>query len=259
LWLVCEIIFVILHFSKESKNMGCIKLSILDQQYKSTELRVSYINKKLTLNFCAENLCSGTLLQYIDPSGMEIDDYFDIEGKYLGSDNAKTDNVRIIDRATWDANKTVNEDGSESIDHKTGNMESVALSESDMSDQQQLSVYQHYNPTDLPLKASGDDPGNKWGMSFVRKDGELSIDIKLEGNKNNKVSDNANEIINLFSHENKHYSDFKKMGESFNLWGNNPREQSAINAQMQHPSWNKTRLAFQNAMKNYGRRFGMTF
>jgi hypothetical protein len=51
--------------------MGCIKLHILDQQYKSTELKVSYINKKLTPNFCAENLYSGTLINYIDPDGNE--------------------------------------------------------------------------------------------------------------------------------------------------------------------------------------------
>ena len=49
--------------------MGCVKLHILDEQYKSTELQVSYINKKLTSNFYAENLRSGMLIRYIDPDG----------------------------------------------------------------------------------------------------------------------------------------------------------------------------------------------
>jgi len=35
--------------------MGCVKLHILDKQYKRTELTVSNINKELTSNFCAEN------------------------------------------------------------------------------------------------------------------------------------------------------------------------------------------------------------
>jgi len=38
--------------------MGCVKLHILDEQYKSAELKVSYINKKLTSNFCIENVRS---------------------------------------------------------------------------------------------------------------------------------------------------------------------------------------------------------
>lgn len=53
------------------KKMGCIKLHILDEQYKSTELRVSYINKKLTPNFCAENLRRWTLINAIDPDGRD--------------------------------------------------------------------------------------------------------------------------------------------------------------------------------------------
>ena len=35
--------------------MGCIKLSILDEQYKKTEIRVSYNKKELTFNFCDNN------------------------------------------------------------------------------------------------------------------------------------------------------------------------------------------------------------
>jgi len=53
------------------QKMGCVKLHILDEQYKSTELKVSYINKELTSNFCSENLRSGMLIKYIDPDGRD--------------------------------------------------------------------------------------------------------------------------------------------------------------------------------------------
>ena len=57
--------------------MGCVKLHILDEQYKRTELKVSYINKKLTLNNSVENACRVSLyvycgnnpVRYIDPDG----------------------------------------------------------------------------------------------------------------------------------------------------------------------------------------------
>jgi hypothetical protein len=54
--------------------MGCVKLHILDEQYKRTELKVSYSNKKLTSNFCTENLRSGMLIRYIDSDGRVVRD-----------------------------------------------------------------------------------------------------------------------------------------------------------------------------------------
>jgi hypothetical protein len=84
--------------------MGCVKLHILDEQYKCTELKVSYRQKELTPNFCAENLRSGMPINRIDPSGL-LDDWYEnangeikwtdyksqaemnsngVQGKYLG-------------------------------------------------------------------------------------------------------------------------------------------------------------------------------
>jgi hypothetical protein len=177
-----------------------------------------------------------------------------------------------MSQASWDANKTVNSDGSESIHHGTGNAESVAFSQSDMNTSQQLSVYQHYNPTDLPLAAAKDEKGMGMQFEATKKtdtypSGErrititTKININLNANKNGaKVGDHANEITSMFSHENKHYSDFKELG--FRAYSSTPepvRETRAINAQMQHPSWNNTRTGFQNAIKKYGKGFGMTF
>lgn len=51
--------------------MGCLKLHILDQQYKNAELKVSYINKELTLKNSAENVRSGKEYLY---NGKELQD-----------------------------------------------------------------------------------------------------------------------------------------------------------------------------------------
>ncbi|GHT00771.1 hypothetical protein FACS189421_13170 [Bacteroidia bacterium] len=52
--------------------MGCVKLHILDEQYKNTELRVSYFNKELTLNNSAENPRRWTLVRFVDPTGKDV-------------------------------------------------------------------------------------------------------------------------------------------------------------------------------------------
>jgi hypothetical protein len=51
--------------------MGCVKLHILDEQYKRTELRISYFNRELTANNSAENPRRCTLIRYIDPDGRD--------------------------------------------------------------------------------------------------------------------------------------------------------------------------------------------
>ncbi len=50
--------------------MGCVQLNILEQQYKRTELKVSYRNKELTLKNTVLNERSNILIRFIDPDGM---------------------------------------------------------------------------------------------------------------------------------------------------------------------------------------------
>lgn len=65
--------------------MGCVKLHLLDEQYKNTELKVSYINKKLALNNSAVNERRAILINYTDPTGMWIQ-YNDSTGSYRYND-----------------------------------------------------------------------------------------------------------------------------------------------------------------------------
>ena len=77
---------------------------------------------------------AGNPVMLVDPDGMRIDDYFNRLGEFLGSDDAETDNVRIISQKKWDDNKSVNKDDSETIDHKVGVENSDLHSESGISD-----------------------------------------------------------------------------------------------------------------------------
>jgi RHS repeat-associated protein len=202
-------------------------------------------------------------IRYIDPDGMVVDDYFNKGGKYLGSDEAKTDNVKIIDQKDWDNNKTVSSDGSESIKHITGNAISTDHSKSNITEEATLNVYNHYNSTGLELKAKQNEKGDG-GLTFhaKKKGGKTSerIDVKIEGNKRTKIADHANEIINSFTHEGQHYTDYQKLG--FDGYVNVPkekREQRAVSTQIKHTSYNGTRPSFQRAIESYGQKHGMIF
>ena len=71
--------------------------------------------------------------------------------------------------------------------------------------------------------------------------------VNVQENTNKLVSDHYNEIKNIFSHEEKHYSDFKKMGfEKYRDIGDNIRESRAIRHQMNQPTWNNTREIFRD-------------
>jgi len=52
--------------------MGCIKLSILDEQYKSG-IKVSSPQEELTPDFCVLNVRRDIVVKYVDPTGMVVE------------------------------------------------------------------------------------------------------------------------------------------------------------------------------------------
>ena len=216
--------------------------------------------------------CAWNPIKLVDPDGRMIDDYFTMEGKYLGSDNANTNYIRIIDEATWNTIKEKNGN----VDHDGAILVSRPFSEKSakMSKEAQLEIYQHYNPTGYSLvekkydENTSSNPGyttrfasTQEGATFV-----MCIEIKLKENstKNsvgNAVCDNADEIISLFVHENDHIQrglqmSFENLQKTINTRESLGKfESNAINAQRNHSSWKGCRDSFREGMDRYERRF----
>lgn len=209
------------------------------------------------------NYVQNNPLLRIDPTGT-IDDYFDQDGNYLGTDKAETDNVRIISREQWDLLKEIDSEGNETIDHDAGSSIGVIHSISGISEEASVNILNHYNTTDLPIEAR--ETGALAGFTYgtrggVPVEGTERMVANIEKMKNQKISDHANELTSTFVHEGQHYLDYKSDPVRYTAIrqtdrGLNALERSAVAAQVRHLSFSGTRKGFQRATINYGIRFG---
>jgi hypothetical protein len=76
---------------------------------------------------------------------MEVDDYFNKKGQYLGKDEATSDKVQIINQQDWDANKSVTEDGIETMDHTTGERISSNITETSLETDAVENIVEYYD------------------------------------------------------------------------------------------------------------------
>ncbi len=216
--------------------------------------------------------CAWNPIKLVDHDGREIDDYFSNSGKYLGTDNSESNNVRIISEMQWNM---LQKDSHGRVDHETGNLVSVSFSTASangMSIDAQLTVYNYYNPTHYKVESAPKDEitSNNQGMITKIGCGDRKTDkaivkhlyVKLKNNctpngYGEALCDNADEIVNSFVHERNHikraikmgYSKWAKMNETKE--GKRNVEKSAIKAQRNHSSWKRCRGGFKKGVENY--------
>ena len=150
-------------------------------------------------------------MKLVDPDGMEIDDYFSIDGKYLGSDNATTNKVRIIDETVWNQYS----DGKGNIDYLIGWKNSTLHSEADMDKNASLKIYQFYwgktKSKSSDVEICKEDRLGRTGRHKMESHTEIKknkitqkIFVDVDVMSEQKYSDNYNDIINCFEHEARH-------------------------------------------------------
>jgi len=205
--------------------------------------------------------CAWNPVRLVDPDGKEVDDYFSKDGRYLGSDNALTKNVRVINENQWNR---LEKDENGKVSHDEAFLLSFSFSEASlhgMSEKAQLLVYQHYSLTNCRLEKLESD-GESYGMrSHFEPNKEPIIQIRLKGNcMGLKVCDYVDEITNLFAHEKGHIDYYQEIGhENYQKTSLGDREKVAVKAQMDDPSWNGTREKFKQDFLLYGEKYGLQF
>ncbi|MCQ2292116.1 MAG: hypothetical protein MJZ39_03010 [Bacteroidales bacterium] len=196
--------------------------------------------------------CANNPVKLVDPNGEEIGDFFDYSGNYLGTDGIDDGKIYITTQEDW-TNCSQLENGMTLITIPQLGF-SRKPSQVNLSDEAMLNIYQHYNNTDYSLKAMDRGVANKQdngvNVGMMSDHAKKTIFVRIDGNINKKVTDNYYEIKNLFVHEKQHIDDYEK-GVSVS---NTASERRAITTQMNDSSYPMTRPAFQEAVKEYGRR-----
>jgi hypothetical protein len=190
----------------------------------------------------------------VDPDG--LNDYFTENGKYLGSDISKDDNVRIMSEKTWNSIQQVDDEGELFVDDKVGMDKNVSkkASESDLSDQATLGIIKHYSNTGSEMEIDNSLSGLQFNVSDNANTGELhfkGIKVGAKNLKNSGFIDNANNIKSMLIHEEKHESDYNTLGRQGYL--NIPRAEREIRAytvQVNHESWGKSTKRFRESVQS---------
>ena len=248
------------HFYAESQRLASklgagLASSIVDPtQFQVTEVCSSYEEK------------SDSLLQMLE-RGRKIDDYFTKDGKYLGTDDAKTDNVRIIDESEWKKQSSVM---GTMIIHDVGNDLSESPTDAEVSENAQMNIYNYYNPTDLTLlKDNSGDYNMTFRVEIIESivNGNIvstsssakEIGINVKRNYVSGYINNAADIKSLFEHEATHYNDFKSFPEKYleiRETNNNRLELRAITNQLNQGYYKYCSDNFKKGIMTYSEEFG---
>jgi RHS repeat-associated protein len=196
----------------------------------------------------------------VDPTGL-LDDYFDKEGNFLGSDELKTDNVQIVSKKDWDANKTVDKNGNESIFSEKGAEISTNINETQMTNAAVENVVEHYNnqldsesknsDAKINAKVVVDKKGKPDKNNLMRSEtgggseifgirfGEKNIiHVNTTGGTVNKNLNTASNIKNTLVHEHAHQKGIMS-------------EKGAVKVQKAHPTYKKTTASYKKLVTNY--------
>ncbi|MBR4176145.1 MAG: RHS repeat-associated core domain-containing protein [Bacteroidales bacterium] len=244
----------------EETGYGYFGARYMDHELMTMWLSVDPMSDKYP-SMSPYSYCAWNPVKLVDPDGKMIDDYFSENGKYLGSDNAQTKNVRIISETIWNS---LSKDIDGKTNHYVGFVLSTSFSQKSqegMSVESQLEVYNHYNPTDYLISAKKEEKSNTkvGGMAtivgFSNKKTTIRLEININGNINTVVCDNADEITSCFAHEQDHSNKAKEMGyHKYIEYQQNNRydlELSAVNAQKRHSSWLGTSEQYKKRVDKY--------
>ena len=186
----------------------------------------------------------------VDPTGVLdegiIDDYFTIDGKYLGNDgDENSHNIRITDENTYHDLVGIND--REGVPLLQKSEKAVLFNEATMTSEAKLKVYNYYNFTGLPMVIDENLSENAVMSYSTTK----QIKVPVERNSKLKIINSYDNIKSTINHEYKHYLDHKRLGNIYYNIPSSVRELWAIWYQRGHPDFHLTTTDYKESTARY--------
>ena len=209
-------------------------------------------------SFTPYSYCAGNPVNMVDLDGQAITDYFDSSGKFLFTDGVDNGIIKITSSQTVEmAKELLSSDMINSYIDDNSVSFHYAFFSGIIDENSSLKIFNHYNRTGLSLDIDNKLSGymefnNKGENNSVRI--SVNINKSLNPNKQGFTLDNYHDISNAMNvHEGKgHYEKYKKLGPiKYSAIPSHLREISAIQLQMQDPSWKNTTELYKEGVKGY--------
>ena len=209
-------------------------------------------------SFTPYSYCAGNPVNMVDLDGQAITDYFDSSGKFLFTDGVDNGIIKITSSQTVEmAKELLSSDMINSYIDDNSVSFHYAFFSGIIDENSSLKIFNHYNRTGLSLDIDNKLSGymefnNKGENNSVRI--SVNINKSLNPNKQGFTLDNYHDISNAMNvHEGKgHYEKYKKLGPiKYSAIPSHLREISAIQLQMQDPSWKNTTELYKRGVEGY--------
>ena len=209
-------------------------------------------------SFTPYSYCAGNPVNMVDLDGQAITDYFDSSGKFLFTDGVDNGIIKITSSQTVEmAKELLSSDMINSYIDDNSVSFHYAFFSGIIDENSSLKIFNHYNKTGLSLDIDNKLSGymefnNKGENNSVRI--SVNINKSLNPNKQGFTLDNYHDISNAMNvHEGKgHYEKYKKLGPiKYSAIPSHLREISAIQLQMQDPSWKNTTELYKEGVEGY--------
>ena len=151
--------------------------------------------------------CGNNPVRLVDKDGREMADFFDMNGRYLGTDGIDDGKIYIVSQQDW--NQFNN------IENGKGILSDYAVrpSSANLSDDAIINIFENYNTTGITC-AIQERKSAFLSSCIAKSRGEVTVEVRatVSNWRNSRFLDNYYDIKTFFDNESGHIAQYEEIG-----------------------------------------------